>query len=186
MGLIQRIETGDKSAETELVEKYWKSLFFILKKRCNDESLASDIAQDTFIVVINKARNKEISNPESIASFIRNTGVNMLIGHFRKENRRATDTFGEVTFDVPDHKSNVSKAVETGQALEMVQQIISEMKVERDRDILFSYYGNHEEKASICQRLDLTPAHFDRVLFRAKNRLKQLIEFKLGGSNAFD
>ena len=54
------------------------------------------------------------------------------------------------------------------------------MKVERDRDILVSYYAKEEEKGSICERLDLTPANFDRVLFRARSRLKQLIDFKMG------
>jgi len=88
--------------------------------------------------------------------------------------------------DVPDHTTNVSRAVASNQALTLVQQLISEMKVERDRDILISYYAHEEEKSSICSRLDLTPAHFDRVLFRAKSRLKQLIDFKMGGSDAFN
>lgn len=186
MGLIERIGAGDANAESELINKYWKSLFFILKKRCEDEQLASDMAQDAFIVVISKARNKEINNPLAIASFIRNTGVNLLIAHFRKEARRATDTHGEVIFDIPDESSNVAKVVESNQSLEMVQQIINEMPVARDRDILISYYAKQEEKHSICKRLELTPAHFDRVLYRAKNRLKQLIDFKMGGTNAFD
>jgi len=49
---------------------------------------------------------------------------------------------------------------------------------------LISYYAKEEEKSSICDRLELTSAHFDRVLFRARSRLKQLIDFKLGGNNA--
>lgn len=182
--LLTRIEKGDSSAETELVNRYWKGLRFILNRRCNDTQLASDIAQDTFIVVIAKARNGEINTPEAIAGFIRQTGVNLLIAHFRKETRRATDTYGEVSFEIPDDKSNVERAVESRDSLKLVQQIIGEMTVERDRDLLMSYYSKEEEKSSICQRLELTPTHFDRVLFRARSRLKQLIDFKLGGNSA--
>ena len=184
--MVLRIGDGDTKAEAELVEKYYKSLHFILQRRCNDPQLAADLAQDAFIVVIGKARAKQINSPEAIAAFIRQTGVNLMIAHFRKETRRATDTFGEVVIDVPDHNTSVSRLVESNQALTLVQQLISEMKVERDRDILISYYANEEEKASICSRLELTPAHFDRVLFRAKSRLKQLVDFKMGGSNVFD
>lgn len=184
--IVQRIRGGDAAAEAELVHKYWKSLYFILKKRCHDEQLASDTAQDTFIVVISKARKGEINNPEAIAAFIRQTGINILLGHFRKEQRRATETHGEVVFEIPDHSSNTTRAVEAKQSVQLVQQLISEMSVERDKDILISYYGNEEEKNSICARLKLSPAHFDRVLFRARSRLKQLIDFKLGGSDAFD
>lgn len=182
--LVVRIGDGDASAETELVNKYWKSLYFILNRRCNDNQLASDIAQDAFVVVITKARNGEINTPDAIAGFIRQTGVNLLIAHFRKETRRATDTHGEVSFEIPDDKSNVERAVESRDSLKLVQQLIGEMKVERDRDLLISYYAKEEEKSSICDRLELTSAHFDRVLFRARSRLKQLIDFKLGGNNA--
>ena len=184
--LVERIGNGDQAAESLIVDKYWKSLHYILKKRCGDEQLANDIAQDTFIVVISKARNKEINNPDAIAAFVRQTGVNLLLAHFRKETRRATDAHGEVEFEIPDHKSNTTKAVEANQSIQLVQQLINEMKVERDRDILISYFAKEEEKTSICDRLDLTPAHFDRVLFRAKARLKQMIDFKMGGTNAFD
>lgn len=180
--MVTRIGEGDALAESALVNKYYKSLHFILMRRCNnDEQLAADIAQDAFIVVINKAREKKINSPEAIAAFIRQTGVNLMIAHFRKETRRATDTHGEVNFEVPDITSNVSRAVESNQTLDLVQQLIEEMKVERDRDILLSYYAKEEEKSSICTRLELTPAHFDRVLFRARSRLKQLIDFKIGG-----
>ncbi len=180
--MVTRIGEGDALAESALVNKYYKSLHFILMRRCNnDEQLAADIAQDAFIVVINKAREKKINSPEAIAAFIRQTGVNLMIAHFRKETRRATDTYGEVSIEVPDITTNVSRAVESNQTLGLVQQLIEEMKVERDRDILLSYYAKEEEKSSICNRLELTPAHFDRVLFRARSRLKQLIDFKIGG-----
>ena len=172
--LVDRIRAGDSSAETELVKKYWKSLNFILNRRCNnDQQLASDITQDAFIVVIAKARNGEINTPDAIAGYIRQTGVNLLIAHFRKETRRATDTHGEVNFEIPDDQSNVERAVESRDSLKLVQQLIGEMTVERDKDLLISYYAKEEEKSSICQRLELTPAHFDRVLFRARSRLKQ-------------
>jgi len=184
--LVVRIGAGDASAETELVNKYWKSLYFILNRRCNDNQLASDIAQDAFIVVIAKARSGEINTPDAIAGFIRQTGVNLLIAHFRKETRRATDIHGEVSFEIPDDKSNVERAVESRDSLKLVQQLIGEMTVDRDRDLLISYYAKEEEKSSICERLELTPAHFDRVLFRARSRLKQLIDFKLGGENVSD
>jgi RNA polymerase sigma-70 factor (ECF subfamily) len=183
---VIRIGLGDKAAETELVNKYWKSLYFILNRRCSDQQLASDIAQDTFIVVITKARNGEINTPDAIAGFIRQTGVNLLIAHFRKETRRATEAHGEVSFEIPDDKTNIERAVESRDSLKLVQQLIGEMKVDRDRDLLVSYYANEEEKISICRRLDLTSTHFDRVLFRARSRLKQLIDFKMGGSNVLD
>lgn len=182
--LVERIGAGDRQAEEELVKHYWKGLYFILQRRCSDPQLAADMAQDAFIVVIQKARSGAINTPEALSGFIRQTGVNLLIAHFRKEQRRATEAFGEVAIEIEDHKSSVARAVESKQTLALVQQLMDEMKVARDRDVLNSFYINQQSKVEICARLDLTPAHFDRVLFRARARLKQLIEFKLGADYA--
>lgn len=183
--LLAAIADGNLAAETALVSKYANSLRFILGRRSNDPQLVADVVQDTFIVVIAKARNKEINSPDALAAFIRQTGVNILLAHFRKETRRATDTFGEVAIEIPDTQSDVSKAVESKESVELVQQMLNEMKVERDRDIIVSYFAKEESKKDICERMELTPAHFDRVLFRARARLKDLIKSKLGGDHVF-
>lgn len=183
--LLQRIADGDSSAESALVNKYWKGLFYILNRRCNDSQTAADMTQDALIVVITKARLGEIRNPDALAAFVRQTGINLSIGHYRKEQRRATEAAGEVQFEVPDNQSSVTKAIEAKQTATLISQVISEMTQERDRDILRSFYVEEQDKVDICGRLELTPAHFDRVLFRARNRLRQLIEFKFGGQNAF-
>ena len=182
--LVSRIGAGDLAAEEELVAQYWKGLYFILKRRCADPQLAADLAQDTFIIVITKARKGEINKPNAVAGFIRQTGVNLMIAHFRKEKRRATEAHGEVIFEIPDQKTNIARAVESNQTLELVSQLMGELKVSRDQDILHSFYIKEEDKISICKRLDLTAEHFDRVLFRARARLKQLIDFKFGNENA--
>jgi len=46
------------------------------------------------------------------------------------------------------------------------------MKTERDRDILQRHYLGDEDKGLICEALELTSAHFDRVLCRARQCLK--------------
>ena len=181
-GLVARIEGGDRIAEEELVNHYWKGLYFILNRRSNDVQLAADIAQETFIVVISKARDGKIQNPVALPAFIRQTGINLMIGHFRKESRRATDAFGEVNVEIPDYSNDVVKAVESREAVRLVQQLVDELKVQRDRAILDAYYMKGDDKTKICQRLELSPEHFDRVLYRARQRLKQLMEFKLGES----
>ena len=89
--LVNRIIKGDSLAENQLVERYWKSLIYILGRRTNDADLTQDIAQDTFLVVISKVRNGQLENPSAIGAFIRNIGINLVIAHYRKEVRRKTE-----------------------------------------------------------------------------------------------
>lgn len=183
--LLARIQNGDKSAEEELVGRYWKSLHYILNRRCKDSQLAADLTQDTFIIVISKARDGEISEPGALAGFIRQTGINLSLGYFRKERRRATDPASDSQAQLPDttSRNDVSRLVESRQALSLVTQVINSMPIERDRQILRSYYMEERDKHKICERLNLSSPHFDRVLSRARTRLKGLIQEAMGEQN---
>ncbi|MCO7224948.1 RNA polymerase sigma factor [Pleionea sp. CnH1-48] len=180
--LIQRIRSGERQAEQELVTHYWQGLYFILNRRAQDPELARDIVQDAFIVVLEKARNDQIKNPAALSAFIREVGVNLLIAHYRKEKRRATDTDPDIDIRPPESSSLLNHSLHNEKLLEIVQQLMDEMKVERDREILRRYFISEQTKKEICEALDLTPAQFDRILHRARSRLKQLILFKLSGS----
>ena len=179
--IVQRIASGDKSAERELVDTYYRGLFFILNRQVKSSALAEDLAQDTFLIVIQKARRNEIKHADKIKAFIRQTGINLLIGSIRKEKRRATFTEEDIDFNAPVDDIEISKSIHSTKLLSITTQLINELKTPRDRDILRHFFLYDKQKDEICRELDLTPEHFDRVLFRARQRLKQLIQHKLCG-----
>ena len=49
------------------------------------------------------------------------------------------------------------------------------MLAPRDRDVLDRFYLRDQDKARICKELGLTPANFDRVISRARIRLRELL-----------
>lgn len=178
--LVERIKAGDKDAEEALVKNYWRQLYFILYKRSNDPELASDIAQDGFMVVLRKARAGEIENPHALGAFIRQVGVNLLNAHYQQKSRRKTDTDEDMLSTVADQNPDVLRQLSADQLVELVRQVIEELPTERDRDLLYRVFIYGESKPQICDALALTPAHFDRVLHRARSRLRQLLTHKYG------
>ena len=177
--LLKRIAEGDRQAEQILVDTYYRGLYFILNRQTQNHSLSEDLVQDTFIIVLQKARDNLIQNPAALAAFIRQTGVNLLIGHIRKETRRDTQGVEEIDFHSPCDGLDLSRALHSDQLLQLTAQMFEELTTQRDRDLLRCYYVYDQSKAQICQQLALSPEHFDRVLFRARQRLKRLIEDKL-------
>ena len=178
--LVDRIHAGEHTAEQELVNKYWRSLYFILNRRANDPDLAADMAQETFIIVINKARKGQIENPTALSAFIRQIGVNLLIANFRKESRRKTDLSEDVHVQCPDQSIDIQNKLNSEQIGKLVKQVMDELPTARDKDLLYRYFVYGQTKQVICEEFELTPAHFDRVLHRARNRLKQILELKVG------
>ena len=172
--LATRIGQGDASAEVELVEQYSTGVKLILLKRTGNQQLSKDLSQDTFIIALQKLRDGKIHKPESLAAFLRQTAVNLSIEHFRKEKRYVHQEDGIIALQTP-HIDQKAENVDRQYAGKLLKSIIQELANSRDREILQRFYLLDEDKTEICTALELSAAHFDRVLYRAKQRARKLI-----------
>ncbi len=177
--VLSAIAAGEPAAETSLVRQYSRGLLLMLTQRCGDVELAADIHQDTFMVVLTRLRKQPLDNPKQVKAFIHTTAVNLFINHYRKEKRRNTwgddDAVDAAVDPMPDQVTRLEKK----DTAELVHTVINELPGNRDRKILWLYFIDELEKPGICAQLDLSTEHFDRVLYRAKQRLRQKLEFQM-------
>lgn len=176
---VARIKDGDRAAESELVAHYTRGIRLLLLKRTGQPDLAMDLCQDTFVVVLRRLRAGELRNPEALSAFIRQTAVNLSIEHFRREKRYVDDEGGIISLHAAprDHKD---KEIDGLAARKMLDEALERLAVERDREILRRFYLREEDKESICSDLGLSAIHFDRVLYRARQRMRELIDQQQG------
>ena len=59
---------------------------------------------------------------------------------------------------------------------EQVHRLLGELRFQRDRGILVRYYLTGDAKEEICRDLDVDPGLFNRALYRARQRLRELWE----------
>lgn len=178
--LVQRIEQGDDSAESELVVLYSRGIGYLLKHLTRDVHLADDLHQETFRVVIEKIRQSEIRQPERLSAFIRGIARNLWIGEWRKRKRRATEeSVDNIHEPVDPSPSALGQAMLT-EDRGRVRHLLKGMRSSRDREILFRFYISEESKDSVCSSLELSPSQFNVVLFRARQRFRQLLEEQRG------
>lgn len=173
------IMEGERHFERILVQKFWRGVKFILLKQSQHLELAEDLTQDTFILAIGKIRNGELKEPSSLPAFIRQIAVNLLIAHYRKEQRQKTDANMDTVIQDKDKSPGLYENLASKQLMQIVLELLQEMNVERDRELLRRYYIHEQNKPIICEDLQLSNEHFDRVLHRARERLKQKIILKL-------
>ena len=172
--LVSRIETGDGIAETELVEQFGPTIRPILIKRTGNVQLANDLCQDTFIVTLRKLRAGELRKPQCLSAFIRQTAVNICTDHYRKERRYIHQDDMAISRQ-HSHRDNKAKGIDSETTRAVLETTLDQLTMSRDRKILRRFYLADQDKVRICGDLGLSAAHFDRVLYRARQRLRVLI-----------
>ena len=171
--LVEAIAHGDKKAEEQLVCRYRQGIVALLESFTRDRARAEDLTHETLIVVLKKLRNESIDEPQKLASYLYQTAKFMYLGWLRKSDNQLEfrEVFDSVAYTQPELESEYSSQ----QQCRLVRQSIEKLNVERDRDILLRYYFDEQTKPEICEALLLPYLHYDRVISRARGRLRQNI-----------
>jgi RNA polymerase sigma-70 factor (ECF subfamily) len=173
--LANRIKAGDLAAESEFAEAFSRTLMPALLKRTRDPDIAQDCCQKTLLIALIKMRAGEILKPRSLKAFVKCTAANVVITHFRTERRYAS--LGDRVFLLhAESADSAARAIDSATTRCLLNEVLDRLTVSRDREILRRFYLLDEDKRSICLDFGLKTEHFDRVLYRAKKRVRQVLE----------
>ena len=179
--LVRRIVSGEPAAEAELVDRFSRALSFLLRRLTRDDTAAEDLYQETFRLVIEKVRRGELREPERLPGFVSSMARNLFLGSVRRGGRRQKwQGDSEAAETAPDPAPGQLARLLAKEKAATVRGVLVELKNDRDREILSRYYISGEDKEDICRDLELSDLHFNRVLFRARQRYKELFERRQG------
>jgi RNA polymerase sigma-70 factor (ECF subfamily) len=176
VAIAGRIAAGDTGAEGELVRRYERGVLQILRCGTPDPDLARDLCQDTFVVVLRRLRSAPLEDPARLAAFIAQTARNLLIGSKRQSARRMTSIDSEAIEAAVDDAPSREQQAEADSASTLVRRLLVELKSDRDRQALVRFYLDEEPKDRICAEFKLSETQFNLILFRARDRMRTLLQ----------
>lgn len=172
--LAEAIARGDRRAEDRFVRRYGPGLTAILRVRCSDPELCKDLAQEALQVALLRLRAGKVEQPEALAGFLRGTALNLLANELRRSERRLADASSDWMDELQGDTDDPAAQVENDDLVRSMRETIGGLKVARDRELLWRYYVDQAPKDVLCASLALSSEHFDRVLHRARLRLREL------------
>ncbi len=177
--ICQRILNNDADAEAALFQRFHRPLSLMLMQRAKNREVAEDLMQDNFIILLGRLRARELEDPHRLAAFAHKVAHNVWIGYTRKQSRRQTDPDSEAIAAFEDAQASQYELIVQEHAAEMVRDLLSTLPIDRDREILKRAYLQDQTKSQICEALNLSTVHYDRVMHRAKKRFRDHLQSKL-------
>jgi len=152
-------------------------VLFLLNRIVREPALAEDLCNETFRVVLERLRRGPLEDPAKLDSFLAQTARNLAMADRRRTSRRQTVTGEQAAIDgFADERSDPSFKVELQARAKAIRKVLQELPNLRDRQLLVRLYLNDEDKSSICRDLNLTEEHFNRVVYRARERFRVLLD----------
>ena len=174
--IVQGIRDGDSAAESAMVERYSRGLGYLLARRIGDDERARDLLQETFYIAIKKLREIKLENPARLAGYLRGIAIRVALNAGRRRSRDPVPIDIKAVAAIPDVEPRQFEIIAKDQTRSAVRELLDEMHVTRDRDLLIRLYVHDQDKEEICRALGLDSLHFNRVLYRAKGRFRELLE----------
>jgi RNA polymerase sigma-70 factor (ECF subfamily) len=176
--LVSRLAAGDRAAEQDFVGHYARGVRALVRRHCRpNEPMVDDLVQDVMQSVLLHLRAGQLRDAQALPGYLRQAVVFTVAAEYRKRSRRGEDgaPSGAEAADAVD-VADPQRHAEQEQIARRVSGLLNEMSVPRDREVLRRFYLEEQDKDVVCAALEIDPSHFHRVLFRARQRLRELIE----------
>src|SRR3954469_24399268 len=171
---------GDRAAESRMLIALRPGVLAVLRFGAFHRWIdPEDLTQETLQIVVERVRARSLEDPRKVFAFAATTARNLALNAARKMLRQQTvvdsDLVDELAQNLEMEHSDLSDS-DDRQLAEAVANLLEELPTERDRQLLMRFYLDGADKQQLCRELGLSPKHFDRVLMRARTRLRTIIE----------
>jgi len=125
--LIERYQDGDVHSFELLIGRYQKQVYSYILTLVKDKQLADDVFQDTFVKVIQTIKSKSYKDDGRFVQFAMRIAHNLVIDHFRKENRIPTVESSSEDYNYIDNVPITDHSVEQGMIVDQVHSDLHRM-----------------------------------------------------------
>ena len=174
---------GRESAFRELVRRYERPVFSLIFRMVRDREMAEDLAQDTFIKVLN---NIDRYRPEfKLSSWLFKIANNVTIDHLRRRQLATVSLDGSphaataaeaqaTSLDVESRGQSALEAIESRELGSAIEQAIGRLRPEYRSCILLRHVEGRSYE-EIAATLDLPLGTVKTYIHRARHELREAL-----------
>lgn len=160
---------GDVSARDWLVRKWTPPVWRFCARMLGDEQDASDLTQDILLKVL--ANLERYDRGRSFSTWVFGIARNACIDEHRRRSHRRHDPIDEVADAAPSVLHQITREQRAQQLRDALDQLPTMYK-----EVLVLYHFEHLKYAEIAEILDLPMGTVMNRIFRARQKVRALID----------
>jgi RNA polymerase sigma factor (sigma-70 family) len=175
--------------QDEMYLRYRRPLMQVFHQRRIDRDAAQDLLQRTFLQAIKKIRSEGLDDPSNLGGYLYRTACKLATAYWRGELSRRHDNDRELLSNLRDEALSLEESLDHEMLAKCVREMMGRLPVPRDREVLERFYLREEARSSIRESMKLTELQFNQVLWRARQRLADILRkqgFASRGAEATD
>jgi RNA polymerase sigma-70 factor (ECF subfamily) len=182
--VVALAQQGRDSAFRELIRRYERPVFSLIYRMVRDRELAEDLAQDTFIKVLNHI---DKYRPEfKLSSWLFKIANNAAIDHLRRRqldtvsidgspHAQTADAVEATRFDVVDQQESALDEMEARELGASIEKAIAGLRPEYRSCIMLRHVEGRSYE-EIAATLDLPLGTVKTYIHRARHELREALE----------
>ncbi len=150
--LIEQVKSGNERAFAEIVSRYEKRVFFVVKRMLNDDDDAADAIQEVFIKLHDSL--KRFRGDANLYTYIYRIATNVSISYLRKRKVRAVVRLDEVISNMLAGGSEPQRDIDRDELRHLVSRAVAALPMQQRQVFILRFYEelSYEEIAQVMHR----------------------------------
>ena len=182
--VVALAQQGRESAFRELIRRYERPVFSLIYRMVRDRELAEDLAQDTFIKVLNHI---DRYRPEfKLSSWLFKIANNVAIDHLRRRHLETvsidgsphamtSDVIEATSFEIAGQQESALEEIEAKELGSAIERAIAALRPEYRSCIMLRHVEGRSYE-EIAATLDLPLGTVKTYIHRARHELRRALE----------
>ena len=150
--LIEQVNTGSERAFSEIVNRYERRVFFVVKRMLNDDDESADATQEVFIKLHDSL--KKFRGDANLYTYIYRIATNVAISYLRKRKVRAVVRLDEIVSNMLTGGNEPQREADRGELKKLVAEAVAALPAQQKQVFVLRFYEelSYEEIAQVMNR----------------------------------
>lgn len=150
--LIEQVNAGSERAFSEIVNRYERRVFFVVKRMLNDDDESADATQEVFIKLHDSL--KKFRGDANLYTYIYRIATNVAISYLRKRKVRAVVRLDEMVSNMLTGGNEPQRDSDRDELKQLVADAVAALPAQQKQVFVLRFYEelSYEEIAQVMNR----------------------------------